>query len=681
MNPGKNFGLVLMGVSVLTAQETVPQATFRAETALQQIEVRVKNRDGQPVRDLLRQEFSLSENGVSHEIATFEYFGPRDLTAIAKADALADQLPPDTSIAETRIYIATDLAPQSAYCDSYVENGLFFRGVQKFLDERWQPGTEVSFNGTTFTSDRDKLLETFALMQKHPLGRSSPGKKDWLPPVFSGHGLMQMVFECDSWVVSEPSPSDPYSTTERVERTPPNLFLNLGRSSLERYIDLTRKLGRIEGKKIVVLFARGLTVGLENKSVLNRLAREALRARVSFYSVIPTALTAPNGNLTWAGGSARQTRGLFEVAENTGGRAIQNTNDFSDVFERIYQDNSDYYLLGYYPTDRTEQGRFRKIDVSVGRPDLRVESTKGYYEAKPFKDLTEGERRTLLEYQALGDRTYTDFPLTVGLEYFRDEQKQPFLAFSVGIAADRLPHNRSKKRLEVDLKIATGAQDMAGKELAAVREQTIRFTLNPADYDQSRDDPAAVFQFPSTMTLSPGRHDWKLVVRDEHTGKAGSFRSAIEVPTFEDELSPSSLMLTTRMIEEETGANGEKSPGKGDLSKKPPGVTAGSSRFYPQATNTFQRGQRIYVVYELYNVPPEILKSPPGPRVFLLLGETPLDKPPFSHYDVFPRPQSTDLRYVATLETETLRPGEYNLVVNVPRGERAIFKRFTLNSE
>jgi hypothetical protein len=59
---------------------------------------------------------------------------------------------------------------------------------------------------------------------------------------------------------------------------------------------------------------------------------EALHSRVSFYSVLPTALTAPNSMLAEAGSTRRATQGLFAVAENTGGRAVHSTNDFSDVW-------------------------------------------------------------------------------------------------------------------------------------------------------------------------------------------------------------------------------------------------------------------------------------------------------------------------------------------------------------
>ncbi len=381
------------------------------------------------------------------------------------------------------------------------------------------------------------------------------------------------------------------------------------------------------------------------------------------------------------------TAGLFAVAENTGGRAIHSTNDFSEVFhttdfsevfQHVYDDNSNYYLLGYYPREKREEGRFRKIRVSVRRPDLQVGSTKGYYEPKPFRALNKNEKKALLEYQVLGDRSYTDIPLKIGLEFFRDERQHSLLAFSVGISAESIPLKGTKRRLEVALKIAAKAQDVARKKHAHIAEQTVRFTLDPAGFEKARADPMSLFQFPAQMRLSPGKYDWKVVVRDERTGAAGSYQSTIQVPAFQGELSPSSLLLTTRMMNVGSNANRGGSAQKEGASKEPPGIDVETLRFYPQSTNLFQRRELIYVVYELYNVPIGLLESPPGPRVFLMLGEKSLDQPPFPSYEVFPTAERNNLSYVITLDTKTLEPGEYNLVVRVPNSRDAIFRKFTL---
>lgn len=665
---------VLVTIFILCGQEQPPKATFRVETGLLQIEVRVKNRNGNPVPDLKRDEFTLSENGQTQQIATFDYIGPRHhpapATSRTREVSAPNPLPPGDSPAPIRIYIVTDLAPPTPTCGSTWEYELFHRGVRRFLEQEWRSGTEVSFGGTPFTADRNKLSEMLALMRRYPNGRSSPGKPDWVPPVISSHAVAQQAFECED------------STRPGVIRLTRESLVQQGGLTLERFIGLTRKLGQMEGKKIVVLFSRGLAAGgRENVLPLERLAREALRARVSFYSVIPTALLAPNSQLATQGTSRRVTRGLFAVAENTGGRAIQNTNDFSDVFQKIYDDNSDYYLLGYYPKNEVNQGRFRKIAVSVSRPALRVEVPKGYYEPKPFTDLTTEERKTLLEQQVLGDSSYAEIPLTINLDYFRDEQKRPFLAFSVGVSAASLPVQKSKSGFEVALKIAATARPLVGTVPPLITEQTVRFGLNSNELEKIRADPQAVSEFPFRMPLTAGPYLWKVVVRDEHTGSAGSAQSKIDVPDFLGETSPSSLLLTPRVNDRsKRSGNGAA---KTNSANEPPGIDVGPFRFYPPATNSFVRGKPIYMVYELYNVPQQILDSPPAPRVFLLFGEAPgkpLNQPPFRSYQAFPSKKLGVLSYAATCDTGALEPGEYNLVATLPDGKNAIFKKFTLAS-
>src|SRR5678816_4686940 len=69
---------------------------------------------------------------------------------------------------------------------------------------------------------------------------------------------------------------------------------------------------------------------------------------------------------------------LRVVAEDTGGEAIVNTNDFVKGFARIVRDNSTYYLLGYSPRTEHVDGRFHSITVRVKRSGVSVRARRGY---------------------------------------------------------------------------------------------------------------------------------------------------------------------------------------------------------------------------------------------------------------------------------------------------------------
>ena len=87
---------------------------------------------------------------------------------------------------------------------------------------------------------------------------------------------------------------------------------------------------------------------------------------------------------------AHRVESLRTLAANTDGLAIVNTNDLDAGFKRIADDLTSYYLLGYYSTNTTLDGKFRKITVRVRRPDVDVRARRGYRAATP-EELERGE--------------------------------------------------------------------------------------------------------------------------------------------------------------------------------------------------------------------------------------------------------------------------------------------------
>lgn len=99
------------------------------------------------------------------------------------------------------------------------------------------------------------------------------------------------------------------------------------------------------------------------------LLEAAVQANVSFYPVDVGGLrTQPT----------RATDTLRTLAENTDGFAVVSTNDLVGSVRRINDDLSAFYLLGYHSTNPAANGRFRKIEVKVARPDVRVSARRGY---------------------------------------------------------------------------------------------------------------------------------------------------------------------------------------------------------------------------------------------------------------------------------------------------------------
>ncbi len=76
---------------------------------------------------------------------------------------------------------------------------------------------------------------------------------------------------------------------------------------------------------------------------------------------------------------------LRELAEDTGGALIANTNDLGKGLDRVTADLASYYEIAYAPQSGEADGRFRKIDVKVTRKGVDVTSRSGYF-ALPASD-------------------------------------------------------------------------------------------------------------------------------------------------------------------------------------------------------------------------------------------------------------------------------------------------------
>ena len=108
---------------------------------------------------------------------------------------------------------------------------------------------------------------------------------------------------------------------------------------------------------------------------LNELTREANRANATFYSIDPRGLVAGQDldeqvdPTEWESHLRKSQDSLRVLAEQTGGIAVVNTNDFDKALKRIDAETSDYYVLGYYSSNPDPTQRRRLVDIKVKKPD------------------------------------------------------------------------------------------------------------------------------------------------------------------------------------------------------------------------------------------------------------------------------------------------------------------------
>lgn len=75
------------------------------------------------------------------------------------------------------------------------------------------------------------------------------------------------------------------------------------------------------------------------------------------------------------------------LAVDTGGIPIRNDNNFGRALEQIQADAGTYYVIGYTPSNQAFDGKYRKIDVAVKRPGVKVRARRGYLALEPAKLL------------------------------------------------------------------------------------------------------------------------------------------------------------------------------------------------------------------------------------------------------------------------------------------------------
>ena len=174
----------------------------------------------------------------------------------------------------------------------------------------------------------------------------------------------------------------------------------------------------------------------EFRTLLNR----ANRANVSFYPVDTRGLVVfdepmgprrpPPPSVDAAILRGRQDA-MRELALNTDGYAIVNTNNIDRALERMVQDAGAYYLMGYYSTNTRLDGRFRRLTVRVKRPNVEVRSRPGY-QAPTEADMASARVNGLMNGKPAG---YSTFPPTFARALDRLTNARGVLPFRVQAAA------------------------------------------------------------------------------------------------------------------------------------------------------------------------------------------------------------------------------------------------------
>ena len=403
-------------------------ASFSSSTQLVIETVTVTDRNGSPVGGLTANDFVVTENGVPQTIRVFEH---QDLPQ-------PPSVPPTVRSEPEHIHIfdklgQTHISPEASGKVRYKDRrllALYFdmtamregeqiralNAAKTFIRTQMQSSDLMAvrrYRGGAvevlqdFTDDRDRLLSIVATT---------------------------IVGEREGFDIStnDASAADTGAAFGQDD-SEFNIF-NTDRQ-LSALQTAASMLGQLNEKKSLIYFASGLRLsGLNNLAQLHATVNAAIRAGVSFWPIDARGLVAeaplgdagkgsPGGIGMYTGNSAlaettnfQQSQDtLYTLAGNTGGKALLDYNDLTKGIVRAEQSVSSYYVLGYYTTNTSLDGKFRRVKISLAR-DLaaKLDYRQGYYAGKQFGKFTAVDKERQLEDALMLGDPITE--LTIAME-------------------------------------------------------------------------------------------------------------------------------------------------------------------------------------------------------------------------------------------------------------------------
>src|SRR6478609_11072635 len=354
--------LVLLLTVGIAAQEQKPappepppqQPVFRAGTDLVRVDVTVTQRGDEAVTDLKAEDFEITEDEVPQTVETLKFIKV-DGTRQSNLDEPLEIRSKTHAILEAA---RDDVRLFAIFLDDY------------HIDKRPEitlPLREVltRFVNQLGPNDLVALMEPLTTLYDLKYTRS---KADLLNRIHTFEGRYGETFPVKS----------PIEEAQLTQRNWMELRSGVTLSALKALA--TQMGGMREGRKSILFFSQGPDArpGSPNDALMKEIDEAANRGNVTIHVIDPR----PLGTVGFGGDSV-----LRRLAADTGGRAIVNTNNATEQLQGVMADASAYYLVGFSPTRRTNDGKFHQLKVKVKRKGVHVTARNGYWSASE-KELT-----------------------------------------------------------------------------------------------------------------------------------------------------------------------------------------------------------------------------------------------------------------------------------------------------
>ena len=590
------------------------QGQIRVTTELVLVNVVARDKNGNLVRDLKKEDFTLLEDGKKQEISTFDFENVDHLTAGA-----AEATVSGTAGAGNVLRAGKNAAPSLDARDRRLM--LFFFDFSAMDPEQIDRAVDAAKNFVSNKMQPADLLALVSLATNMHVDLDFTDDKAQitaaLSSYISGEG---QGFDNGATGSAEGAADTGGSFT--ADDTDYNTF------SADRKLlalqSLMQSLGKLSQKKSLIYFSNGISQsGTDNQSALRAATAAAVKANVSIYSMDVRGLQAVppggeaqsaslHGQSAYSGQSvlndlnnnATSQETLATLSSDTGGKAFFDSNDFSGVFSQVQKDTSAYYVLGFVSSNYVKDGRYRRLKVQVKRADLKLEYRSGYYTDRDFEHLNKADREQQLEDELAAQLSQVDVPLYAGAAYFRQDDSHYYLAVSLVIPGSQIPFVTEKDKDNATIDIIGQVFESNKFPVGHLRD-TVKLAVDSTQQVRRKN-----VQYNTGFVLAPGSYHLKFVVRENQTGRMGAFEMDVQVPDLRKApLKMSSVVLSSLR----TPASNKKGG--------PNPLVRDQMETVPNITHVFTADQHLYLQYEVYDAAKGKNPAPPAPAPTATSGQ------------------------------------------------------------
>lgn len=585
--PGAQPSLAQDAAPAQSGQQSGFVLKVNGELVLTNVVVR-DAKTGEAIKGLTKNDFSIYENGKQQQIETFDFESVDQAAALNEATvsglAGAGKVSPNAPAIVARpgdlrnhrlivmFFDLTSMQPEDL--DRSID------AARDFLKNKMQPADLVALVslGDSLTVDQDFTADKDALVRK----------------VGAYNGTESQGF-------AQGATSNSNQVEDTTGYTPDESEYNDINTDRELLAlrTISKSLEKITEKKSLLYFSGGISRdGIENQASLRAAINAAVRANLAIYSVDTRGLQAVSPLGDASTGSLRGT-GAFNggaltnnmnqnfatqevmatLSSDTGGKAFFDSNDFAPAFAQVQRDTSAYYAIGFRSSNPARDGRYRKLTVKMNRPGVKLEYRPGYYAPADFKHSGRQDRERELEEQISSDLPATDMAVYLDAMYFRIDENRFYVPVSLIVPGSQIPFVKGGDKDKATLDILGEVIDEVKRPIGRARE-TVKLNLDPSLQARQKN-----IQYTTSFNLPPGKYQLKFVVRENQTGRMGSFEADITLP----DMKKLPLKMSSIVLASARQPSKEQSP-----------LVRGGEEYVPNISHVFRQDQHLYLLYEVY---------------------------------------------------------------------------------